>query len=1218
MGKLTTTVLTGNMLLCTLLFCAGNKVSGQDQSQYMKSMNSIVPGTPEASSIMRSIDFPISPFTGQPNISIPVCEVKGKSLSVPISLSYTATSGIRINEMAGKTGLGWLLSAGGEITREVRGKPDEGCCGAIGLFNTSNGSYQTYKNEIMNNTPAGFNYMQNAAKGFLDLEPDMFYFSMAGLSGKFIYDISTGSFICTQLEPYKVTYSNTANNWTIIDPEGNIYLFDDRVRTTTRQYCNYVSPVGSGDQITTSWKLTKILNADKTDSILITYESNSYTYFTEGSSIKYQLVPQQLTTPRPPMNCFNEDYISGKEQISKICSIKDTVVFQYAYSQREDLLGQQRAIEKILYSNGEPSAKAIFKLDYDYYSRYPVSGINSPQIYTDDKKSLRLNQLTNFGNSESNANPLKWIFTYNPRPLPQRLSYIQDFWGYYNNNSVTNTLVPREVWPYVNGIPVYSDGADRFTDTTNIKAGILEKIQFPTGGTITFDYESNTTAVPTEMAKPVDMLSIANTIVQGDAPPAAPYDNETKYFTVNVEDNPELNLSDGVLANVTIMPTTPHTPGGPTWVAGYPYFELSKTAELDNTPLGTHGNYSRFFSQDAVTSDHLPNGKYTMTVHINGYHGNPGNNQLPPGDGGMATLGLVFSVNYYIPDTSKFINYQLGGLRVRSITSKDQYSNTTNTKIYKYNNPETDSSYGFFTGSTIHMNKDYLKKYTQSTGNPQAGWCDYFLFYARHGNSIMPGYNSLGASVVYPKVIEYTVDGNSSYKTEYNYAYVSPLYPTEFPLTPPALNEAKHGKLLSSTAFKTVGTTFQDAKTTENIYDFNPYCEYCGFSEPLGKVIPGIRTAFAGYSDQGALDHCGFFDHAFANLYGTIVQRADLKSDTTITYDLNNPYNGIKEWHDYAYGDYTQQPIVIRTGNSDGSVSVQKNYLAKDQPEQNPDIYTNPSLPGDMVLKNRVTIPLGTKQFKDNQLLSRQVTNAHFDVNGNKLLIDNMQQALLNNPLETEISVLEYDDAANPLSIKMRGDKYRKYIWNTAKSTPLATCVMANNDRFVFTSFEYPNEYSWNENSRVQTGPFSGKYAYKLAGGNIVLPPFSNITHGSVEVDAYVWATGATFSINGYTPESTGKTKGSYTLYHKRLVTANLFTLSSADVSLLVDQVVIIPVGSHFQGNVYDAGNRITAIVNDQIMTSFFEYDNFGRLSSVRDEQGNIIKSSSYQYQGPQ
>src|SRR5262245_52897899 len=83
----------------------------------------IVPPAPDVANLQRYGDLPISTYTGTPSISIPLYEVKSWDISVPISISYNA-SGIRVADEAGRVGLGWVLNAGGAISRNIIGKDD--------------------------------------------------------------------------------------------------------------------------------------------------------------------------------------------------------------------------------------------------------------------------------------------------------------------------------------------------------------------------------------------------------------------------------------------------------------------------------------------------------------------------------------------------------------------------------------------------------------------------------------------------------------------------------------------------------------------------------------------------------------------------------------------------------------------------------------------------------------------------------------------------------------------------------------------------------------------------------------------------------------------------------------------------------------------------------------------------------------------------------------
>ena len=72
--------------------------------------------SPTAANLGLYEDIPVSYFTGTPSISIPLYEIKGKQINVPITLSYHS-AGIRPETHPGPTGVGWTLMAGGVITR---------------------------------------------------------------------------------------------------------------------------------------------------------------------------------------------------------------------------------------------------------------------------------------------------------------------------------------------------------------------------------------------------------------------------------------------------------------------------------------------------------------------------------------------------------------------------------------------------------------------------------------------------------------------------------------------------------------------------------------------------------------------------------------------------------------------------------------------------------------------------------------------------------------------------------------------------------------------------------------------------------------------------------------------------------------------------------------------------------------------------------------------
>ncbi|ALL07615.1 hypothetical protein AQ505_20250 [Pedobacter sp. PACM 27299] len=84
-----------------------------------------LPSAPDIAVLNKFIDFPVNKSTGTVGITIPIYTIDVNGYSLPISLSYH-TGGIKVSEVAGSLGLGWALSAGGQISRSINGKNDDG------------------------------------------------------------------------------------------------------------------------------------------------------------------------------------------------------------------------------------------------------------------------------------------------------------------------------------------------------------------------------------------------------------------------------------------------------------------------------------------------------------------------------------------------------------------------------------------------------------------------------------------------------------------------------------------------------------------------------------------------------------------------------------------------------------------------------------------------------------------------------------------------------------------------------------------------------------------------------------------------------------------------------------------------------------------------------------------------------------------------------------
>ena len=172
---------------------------------------------PTPSQLGKYVEIPVNLYTGIPNIDIPLYEIDVHGYKLPISLSYHA-SGIKVQERSSWVGLGWSLNAGGVITRVVRGTPDD---------------QDSVISDCGNNSGKLFSNGRFWSKQFSDIESDMYYFNFNGHTGKFFFDESNKAVISGESKLYKISY-DSANisgygipEFKIVTDDGTQYIFQD-------------------------------------------------------------------------------------------------------------------------------------------------------------------------------------------------------------------------------------------------------------------------------------------------------------------------------------------------------------------------------------------------------------------------------------------------------------------------------------------------------------------------------------------------------------------------------------------------------------------------------------------------------------------------------------------------------------------------------------------------------------------------------------------------------------------------------------------------------------------------------------------------------------------------------------------------------------------------------------------------------------------------------
>ncbi|MCU0440577.1 MAG: hypothetical protein MUC49_22000 [Raineya sp.] len=191
----------------------------------------IMPLNKDAIMSVKDNDYPINLTTGKPNINIPLMSVSAGSLGMGISLEYQPKTLPYQNTtwLDGK----WHLATGGMIARVVNGLPDE--------YNSGS----TYKGWHTSNVDENScEDKKKVMQGYLDTEPDVYYFRFGSRAGKFIIK-KNGNDYETYIFPHQnikiiPTFSSTLLTFTdfkIIDEQGTTYSFG-----TTEALLGYTYP----------------------------------------------------------------------------------------------------------------------------------------------------------------------------------------------------------------------------------------------------------------------------------------------------------------------------------------------------------------------------------------------------------------------------------------------------------------------------------------------------------------------------------------------------------------------------------------------------------------------------------------------------------------------------------------------------------------------------------------------------------------------------------------------------------------------------------------------------------------------------------------------------------------------------------------------------------------------------------------------------------------
>ncbi|WP_336963007.1 hypothetical protein [Chryseobacterium contaminans] len=515
-------------------------------------VNNTAAQSPNAAALFRYSETPVSLYTGVPDINIPLYTIKEGDIEMPISISYHA-GGIKVNDEASSVGLGWALNAGGRVSHIMAGANDFSFYGYYNIYpksaNAYIGSVSGCPTPPWNNSTAVKSFYSNDFRVIIDpshntlypeydFQPDLFLANLPTRSFNAYLDMSKTTKndypkftivgqpnIDFKLIPNSGGFipHSLGNDFKIIDETGVSYLFDGPQESSTpltgtsvTGVSNYLTKIEDTKGHKINFYYTNKVQSDRLSGCRTT--RYSYKYPTnDPNNAGFNNTSPGLT------QCIKQTI--EEHFIEKIEFTNGRI--EFVWSEREDVNKSKKLSSVKVYNNYKLIKQYDFAYDYfistdnlDTNSLATWLGASNNKIFT---HRLRLLSLT-----ESLTNE-KHTFDYNTTSnLPNKLSFSSDFWGYYNGQANSDSFIPAPdkyvkgtnpfilnsfnqdqagYWynasayypgfpdPEIRHINFTTDGKHYLADrrsSLSAFAGILTKINYPTGGKTEFEYELNT------------------------------------------------------------------------------------------------------------------------------------------------------------------------------------------------------------------------------------------------------------------------------------------------------------------------------------------------------------------------------------------------------------------------------------------------------------------------------------------------------------------------------------------------------------------------------------------------------------------------------------------------------------------------------------------------------------------------------------------------------
>ncbi len=1261
------------LLLFTFVFSA---LIIQGQEPFQDPTEKRTPNSPIASELGKYGQIPIGLITGVPMINIPLYNYTAGELQIPVSLSYSS-NGVKVDQMSTSVGLGWVLNAGGVITRVVKDQPDEE---EIEVYPDKDiHQYGIYDYEAME-------YFLAASESLYDSEADEYsYYVNGSLSGKFIYNnqgvIANLPHSSNLILP--ISY-NDSLSYEIADIDGVRYVFSMR-ETSECHTTNNLDNINP--RIVTSWYLTKIIHPQG-DTVFFEYKYADYTY-TAGIS--------EIIEKRPVLGGYCATlYCAPGETITFYKNVSRIRGYLLKKIRSNNILNGYIAIDYQDYPMEDPTVSGGYKL----VDKISVYNNKNEIIENYDFDYLITNKHRVFLTSINFKDPDKrYQFEYfEPNDLCKRLEYSQDYFGYYNGANNLHFV------PNIHG-GFFSNYGDREPNHSYSMKGLLKKIVYPTKGETKLEYEANSYSGQKVICPPKSHLSLSLEstyedefgVIINQETDTIPFNQEVVIENYSVGLNPYDEYC--ITENIPIDPTA--------WfcIIDMSVMPNKKIPFYKNSPNGFifHGTQIEITEgMNQPFKVFLEKGKkYKCELKVN-------KNCL------VAGLGF----NYYNLDCDTIQdNIETGGSRIMRTIDFDPLTNSESIKRYYYNRfEELNKSSG---DNGYRGNYFYSKKTQNLCANPNnAYWtvfeCPYYVVSSSSRNSL---FNQDNNNIFYHYVTishggENFENGGETHNFIINRDILGNILLGDNSANVWSNTGWNHAKEKSVEYFKIENSVKSAIKKIENFYstaildtiysysinkNYQPitvlqHHRICTEEETTKKTLRvrckapfphthswclggcavgsfiqllfGCNTFFINVSDHSHCIACGAdneyywqYDHCFGRTpgdtitYHNAIEHLNIveythysfwtKLDSTIVLDYNSfGQNPLKKKTEFFYNNLLHSQLSKKsTLESDGSITTEEYWFPYD--------YNTTYSFDTLIGKNILNTVVDYRKSISNTLTAGKTIK--YNTVGQPIEIFKAENELgsalnwyINNPYSYGVpyAYLSYNSKHRLIGQQVADKNTVSTIWGYGESKVLAITENSQPSEAGYTSFENSELNEWQKypaNTIINDVSVShtGESCIRL---NQEAGPFRVFSVGDYAANhpaykASVWVKGSSqaylhIEVNGVLTTKVRQTNANggtdWNLLEVEIPQKNYEDYMGSglqfkvyvggDPNALFDDLRFHPSDAMMTSYTYKPLIGITSESDSRNMPAYYEYDTFGRLKMVRDQQGNILKTYDYNY----